>query len=71
MASLLQRTASSTKSVGLVFFRHADLRLHDNELLHLAHKNHDHVLHLFIFDSRSYSPTATVDYNSRTLPRLN
>jgi deoxyribodipyrimidine photo-lyase len=75
MTSLLQHTArttvaksASSSGVGLVFFRYTDIRLHDHEPLHLAHKNHNNVVHCFCFDPRVTSSSASVDF-SKSLPK--
>ena len=71
MASIARKAASKTSSVGLVFFRYSDIRLHDHEPLFTCHKNHQQVLHCFCFDPRVTSPSAKADFNSKSLPTTN
>jgi len=52
-------------NVALVWFRGTDLRLHDNEIVALAHANHDYVVHMYCWDDRVFR--GSVDF-SRNLP---
>jgi deoxyribodipyrimidine photo-lyase len=54
-------------SIGLVWFQQNNLRLHDNELLLLAHQRHQHVIHLFCFEDYYHQPSMTI---SRSLPTV-
>mmetsp|Transcript_25528 Transcript_25528/g.37691 ORF Transcript_25528/g.37691 Transcript_25528/m.37691 type:complete len:571 (+) Transcript_25528:75-1787(+) len=58
---------SRSRGVGMVWFRHCDLRLDDHAALHRAHTTHDRVIHVFCFDERNYK--GTIDF-SRSLPRV-
>jgi deoxyribodipyrimidine photo-lyase len=58
-ASDASTSTSSTGTTGIVWFKQNNLRLHDNEALHMAHaKGHSAVLHVFIFDPFWFARTS-------------
>lgn len=65
----MSKSMKRKKSVAIVWFRCCDLRLMDHEPLHTAHTQHDEVLHVYCFDSRSHG-TSSVNY-SKSVPRVN
>jgi deoxyribodipyrimidine photo-lyase len=58
---------AASSSIGLVWFQQNNLRLHDNELLLLAHQRHQHVIHLFCFEDYYHQTSMTI---SRSLPTV-
>lgn len=44
-------------TIGIVWFKHSDLRLEDHEPLTLAHRSGSHVAHVFCLDERWFGRT--------------
>lgn len=48
---------AQSDSVGIVWFKHSDLRLEDHEPLALAHRGCSYVAHVFCLDDRWFGRT--------------
>jgi deoxyribodipyrimidine photo-lyase len=66
---LLPQVAETlASSIGLVWFQQSNLRLHDNQILSLAHQRHQYVIHLFCFEEYYFQSSMTISHSLPTVP---